>query len=387
MTISYEEALNRCLEAVRQGRDLADVIAALPERYTERLRQDATLAAQVGRYAATVPAPGVDARRLASTRMLSELNAARLARNAPAPSGGWAGFGLPRFTIAGFVLAAVLVGVSFLLTTSNGGDGIVEAATVEGVVVANGAGSLTVQTLSSLEEVTIPGDAELSDETGASLDLASIEVGQVVLIRGQRPPGGHVLAANVQRLLNGLPGWCTDAPARCRQIGVNLQQAQERCRANPQTCPMLQERVEPLIRQVGDIAALEELKQRCRESGEGNCQEFTALCRRHPDLCIAPNPPEPVIDRVDEARDRLQALQRLCDQRDTKACRQIAQICASHPVLCPEPPRPPITRPNAPIDRPAVEPTTSSRPQPTATTAAQRVAPTPSPVTDQRPTR
>jgi hypothetical protein len=168
---------------------------------------------------------------------------------------------------------------------------------------------------------------------------------------------------------------------------LNLQQAQERCRANPQTCPLLQERVEPLIRQAGDIAALEELKQRCREAGAGNCQEFIALCRLHPDLCFAPDPPGPVIDRLDEARDRLQALQRLCDKRDTKACRQIAQICASHPVLCPEPPRPPVTRPSAPIERPAVEPTTSSGPRPTPTTAAQRVAPTPSPVGDQRPTR
>ncbi len=263
----------------------------------------------------------------------------------------------------------MLVGASFLLSTSNGGDGTVEAATLEGVVIASGEGSLTVQTLDTLEEVTIPVGAQLSDETGAQLDLASIEVGQVVVVKGNRPPGGPVSAINVKRLLNGLPGWCTDAPARCRQIAQNLQEAQERCRANPQGCRILKERIDVLIAQVGDIAALEELKQRCREAGEASCQDFIALCRLQPDLCIAPDPPEPVFDRLDDARARLQALQRLCSQRDTKACRQIAQICASHPTLCPDAPR-------APVDRPAGEP---------APTATQRVSPTP--VSDQRPTR
>jgi hypothetical protein len=367
--ISYQEALSRCIEAVHNGRNLDEVIASLPGRYTQRLRQDAALTAAVRRYAASVSPPAETARRLASARMQAELSAVRAA--SPTPSGGfWAGFGLPRFAIAGVALAAVLVGVSFLLATSKGGDGTVEAATLEGVVLASGDGSLTVQTLDTLEEVTIPLDALLSDESGAQLDLASIEVGQVVVVHGNRPVGGPVSAIKVQRVLNGLPGWCTDAPARCRQIAQNLQQAQQRCRANPQTCPALQQRIDALISEVTDVAALEELKQRCRETGEDSCQDFTALCRIHPEICIAPDPPAPIIDRIEEARDRLQSMQRLCAQRDTKACRQVAQICAAHPALCPDAPR----RPAEPL---------APRPAPTST-----LQPSPAPSPDNgRPSR
>jgi hypothetical protein len=201
----------------------------------------------------------------------------------------------------------------------------------------------------------------------------------VVIIQGNRPRGGPVSAVNIKRLLNGLPGWCIDAPARCRQIAQNLQEAQKRCQSYPQECPALKERIDALIGEVGEVAALEELKQRCRESGNVSCQDFVSSCRLHPDLCIAPDPPGPVIDRLDEARDRLIALQRLCSDRDTKACRQIAQICAAHPVLCPDKPREP--------DRaPSIAPATP-RPAPTATPSTQRLAPIATPIKDTRPTR
>ena len=376
--ISYHEALSRCLDAVRQGRDLESVIATLPQRHAQRLRGDATLAQAMRRHAASIPAPSTDAQRQASARLFSELAATRVEQR-PAPSGSfWSGFGLPRFAIAGLLLAAVLLGASFLVTTNNAGD--VEAATLEGVVVATGADSLTIQTLDTLEEVTIPVDAQVSDETGATINPAAIEVGQVVLIHGKRQPGGLVKARQVERVLNGLSGWCSDNAQRCRKLAQGLATAQERCRTQPQACRVVQERFAQLIGQVTDVASLEELKQRCGEAGEPSCQDLISFCRLHTDLCIKPDPPAPVIDRLDEARDRLLVLKRLCDQRDTKACRQIAQICDSHPVLCPEAPKPPIdTRPaTAATARPSATPTSGDD---------KRVAPTATPVTDKRPSR
>jgi hypothetical protein len=364
--ISYHEALSRCLEAVRLGRDLESVITTLPQRHAQSLREDATLAQAVRRHAATLPAPSADAQRQASARLFSELAAARVERQPASTGNFWSGFGFPRFAIAGLLLAAVLVGASFFVYGNNAGD--VEAATLEGVVVASGADSLTIQTLDTLEQVTVPLDARVSDETGAKINAAAIEVGQVVLIHGNRKPGGPVKARQIERLLNGLSGWCSDNAPRCRQLAQGLETAQERCQSEPQACRVVQERFAQLIAQVTNVASLEELKQRCGESGEASCQDFIAFCRLHTDLCITPDPPAPVIDRIDEARDRLVALNRLCAQRDTKACRQIAQICDSHPVLCPDAPKPPVD----------IRPSVAATPRP---------APTATPKSDQRPGR
>ena len=366
--ISYQEALNRCLEAVREGRVLEDVIAGLPARYAERLREDAALAAEVRRNATAIPNPDPDAQRLAAARLGAELATARAARTAPRRV--MSGFGVQRFALAGLVVAAVLAVAAFMLLPSGDGDGTVEASTIEGVVVAGSEDSLTVQTLDRLEQITVPRDARLSDDSGAPLDIASIEAGQVVVVRGSRPPGGPLRAANVERLVNGLPGWCSDAPARCRQIARNLRDAQERCRNNPQACPALKERIEAVIDQVDGIANLEELKQRCREAGQDSCQDFVNLCRLRADLCVVPRPPGPIIERLEEARGRLTALQQLCAQRDTRACREVAAICTSHPPLCGE------AAPRVPGPRSAGDP-----PSP-------RLAPTPTPpALDQRPQR
>jgi hypothetical protein len=364
--ISYHEALSRCLDAVRHGGDLEGVIASLPARYAERLRNDAALIRAVRDLAATVPPPSADAERAAAARLRNELAGARSAARQPASGGGWfGGLRLPRYTLAAVTIAVLLIAGSFLLPASEVGD--VEAAVFEGVVVASGGDNLTVQTLSALEEVSIPGNAEISDESGATLDPASLEVGQVVLVRGNRE-AGVVRAANVERRLNGLPGWCTDDAPRCRQLAENLESARERCRAEPAACRFIGERVNELIEQAGEIVRLEELKQRCAEAGRELCQDFADFCREHANVCIQPGPPAP-INRLDEALERLRDLVDRCDNRDTAACRQISPICAEHPALCPAGEVPAPTRGRPSTDAP-------SRPGPAIT-----------PIGEQRPGR
>jgi hypothetical protein len=363
--LPYEEALNRCLEALREGRELEDVIASMPEGYAPRLRDDIALTLELRRRSAALPPPDGSAERMALARMQSELSGLRVSRLVAQQT--WRGrLALPRLALVGVFFAFVLAGAALLLLPSDGYDSTVEAATLEGVVVASGEGNLVVQTLDSLEEVTVPLDAQLADETGGELDLASIEVGHVVLVEGNRRDGGPVLAANVRRLLNGIPGWCTDAPARCRQIAQSLRQSWERCRDNARACRLLQDRVDALIEQAGTIAELEDLKQRCSDSELQSCQDIVSRCRVDPALCVASDPPRPALDRLEDARERLQALQRQCAQRDTSACRQVGQICAAHPVLCPgDSPRAPDSRPQA-------------------GTPAPRLAPSPTPAVDQR---
>ena len=331
----YHEALSRCLEAIAEGRDLDTVIAALPARHRDRLRRDATLAEAVRRHAATVPAPSAAAEANALSRLNAELSSVRASRETSTSRSGF--FGVPRFALPGLFLAALLVGVSFLLSYSD--EGVrVEAAEFEGVVVANGDGSLTVQTLDTLEEVMVPLEAQVLDENGTPLELGAIEAGEVVIVHGDRERGGPVRAFDVRRRLDGLPGWCDENAERCRRIAQNLKDAQARCESDTQVCRLLHDRAADLITRVTDVADLEDLRQRCLNAGGEECRDITSFCREHPDACTRDFPPGPVVDRLEDARDRLQQLDGACGERDTRACRNIAQLCAEHPVLCTDAP-------------------------------------------------
>jgi hypothetical protein len=377
--MGYHEALNRCLEAVAEGRDLEAVIASLPARHHDRLRADATLADALRSNASSVPPPSGTAEMNALSRLNAELRSARAEREVAASRRGGL-FGLPRFALAGVALAALLLGAAFIIAPNRDGGSTVEAAEFEGVVVANDDGSLTVQTLDTLEEVMVPLDAQVVDENGTVLGVGAIQAGEVVFVSGNRERGGPVLAHAVRRRLDGLPGWCDENADRCRQIAQNLEDAQERCRHDPEVCRLLHDRAADVIGRVADVIDLEDLKQRCQDAGGDQCRDITAFCRDHPDACM-PASPGPPIDRIDDARNRMQELDGMCSDRDTGACRRIAEICDQHPVLCaetPQPPRAPVT-----TDDPAPSPTPVA--SPTATSQDTRPEPTATPGFDQQP--
>jgi hypothetical protein len=365
----YHEALNRCLEAVAAGRDLEAVLARLPARHRERLRGDATLAAAVRGHAASFPAPAASAESDALSRLNAELASQRAERRtSPARGGGL--FGVPRFALAGLLLAALLLGAAFILGPNRGDNGTVEAADFEGVVVANAGDSLTVQTLSSLEEVMVPLDALVAEEDGAALELGAIEAGEVVHVRGNRQDGGPVRASDVRRRPDGLPGWCDENAERCRQIAQRLRDAQQRCQADPEVCRLLHDRVTDVIARVTDVADLQDLIARCRLSGGDGCRDIASFCRDHPDACVRDLPPGPAMDRMDDVREHLNELDTQCTDRDTQACRRIAQFCQQHPAACDDAPLPP-QRDTAPDSdaapaRPGTDeaPTTDQRPAP-----------------------
>jgi hypothetical protein len=286
--MQYHEALSRCLEAIAQGRDLESTIAEMPAGHRERLRQDATLSEALRHRSTVLPPPTPGAEANALSRLHAELSTQRAARESPAPRGF---FGLPRFALAGLALAALLIGAGLIIAPNQGDNGTVEAAEFEGVVVANSDGSLTVQTLDSLEEVTVPLGAAVLDQDGNELQLGAIEAGEVVFVRGNRD-GPLVRAQDIRRRLDGLPGWCDENGERCRQIAQNLRDAQARCESRPEACHFPHDRVSDLIARVTDVADLE------------------------------------------DARRRLHELEGLCNDRDTRACREIGSICEKHPFLC-----------------------------------------------------
>lgn len=335
--IRYEEALARCMDAVRGGAEVEAALAAVPERYHEQLRRELAFAARLARAAAGAPGPSDAAERLAAARLMAQLQAGRAAGAGGAPPAGGRGFfaAFPRFA---FLPLAVAVGGLALLALgvirpAGGGPGTAEAATLEGVVVDSSMDSITVQTLDSLEEVIVPAGAVVANQDGSRLDVAAIQAGEVVVVKGMRAQKGKLVAKSVERLVEGLQGWCRDRPLRCRELERKLRQAEQQCRQAPQACAAPVDGLPPVIKRAVDIAQLEDLKQRCRSAGQAACQDVVSYCRQNLDVCADSKPPA-FPDRPDDLRERVRILEQGCRDRDTLACRQLAQACARLPGVC-----------------------------------------------------
>lgn len=352
MTMRYEDALDAAITAVRNGEDIERVLAQTPE-HADALRDDLRLTAAVRNYARTV-APSAAARTDANQRLITTLQAERTHRSPSPPTGRGLGSGvLPRLALAAAVVLVAFVAFG-ALDRDNGPT--VEAATIEGVVLGNADGSLTVQTLNALEQVAVPADAAVSDATGASIELGRIEPGEVVVIQAQRR-GDSVVARQVARLVANIEAWCNDASDRCEVLTDRLRDLERGCEDKPVACRISVREINQLRMRAAESARLEGLKGRCRADGAFGCEELASFCREHPALCanVAPFIPSPSTD----IRERIRQLLQACQQGDASACRQLTQLCQDNAGICP----------NAPVRR---VPDTSSL-QPTSTPVARRV--------------
>ena len=344
----YEDALQQLLESVRAGEDPEVALERFPE-HAAALRDDMRLTSALAALATAVPAPPAMAREAASSRLLAELAATR-----PEQKPRWRPWSLSpaRYVLAAAVLALAVVGGGLLL---DGGGASVEASTIEGVVVENESGRLTVQTLDALESVEVPAGAPISDVAGASILLGGIEAGQVVVVDVHRR-GDAVIAQRVQRYVDSIEDWCTDESARCRLVSDGLREVHERCLQTPAACIVRLDGLESLRLRAEDSVALEELKQQCRGGDGEACRRIVRFCREHPVLCSLVPGDAPSIDRP-SLQNRLETLNHDCLQGNDSACRQLAEACNRLPAACP-----PDTAPS-----PNVPPRTDVRPAPIST--------------------
>jgi hypothetical protein len=303
------------------------------------------------------------------------------------------------------VLIAVL-GTGLVLDR---GGSTVEAATIEGVVLENAGGTLTVQTLDALESVQVPGDVVVSDVAGASIELGGIEVGQVVVIDLERR-GRDAIARRVQRFRESIEAWCSDNTERCRLLTAELDRAYVQCDRAPGACLVALDRLDRLRVRASDSAALEELRQACRDGRDGACRALVAFCREHPETCGGLMPQEPPLTDRPLVENRLRTLLAECNAGDEGACRQLAQHCIRFLDLCPadlvplpEPTRTNESRPSTagdahtpdpspasprPVDvaptpeRPAATPASELSDRPRATPVLEPSRPTETPVRD-----
>jgi hypothetical protein len=237
---------------------------------------------------------------------------------------------MPRLALAAAVVALAFIAFS-VVDSGNGSS--VEAATIEGVVLGNSDGALTVQTLDSLEEVTVPDNVAVSDASGGSINLQGINPGEVVLIQAQRRDGA-IVARRVERLVENIDTWCSDNSNRCETLSQQLQQAADQCSNRPIACRAVLQQIDQLRLRAADVARLESLKTRCRTGGANACQELANLCRDNTDICanlapvLPPSAPGAIRERL---RDGLDA----CRTGDAAECRELANFCQNNPGTCP----------------------------------------------------
>jgi hypothetical protein len=324
----YTDALAICIEALRRGATLEEALTRVPSRYHSQLRVELETVQSLQRVAAGVAEPANEGAKSASMRFRTELAELRAASEAKASAGHiWtparAG------AVAAVAIAVLAFGLFFGLRAE---DQTVEAATVEGVVVESTSGAMTLQTLDSLEQVTVPRSALISDG-GGPIDLASIEPGQVVLVKGNRIAQGTVAARTVDRIAAGLPAWCANQSDRCQQLEHRLQETKQHCEGAPR-CLVAKERLASLLERLGELAVLEELGRKCREL-PADCRDLVRFCRAHDGICGGSELPESSEQPAD-ARERLRSLAERCRQGEVDRCRQLGQACGNHPALCPE---------------------------------------------------
>lgn len=405
--MSYRDALERCLQAVRDGATIEDAIAGYP-REAGRLRADLRVAAAARRLAAELAGraeAGVPGARLALQRQLA---ARRLA--APVASGRTA-VPAPRLSFF-FQGAAALAAVVLLAAGALAGGlpgagslfgGSVEAATLEGIVLEADGTRLTLQTQDAVESVSVDAGASITDPSGASLAPDSIEAGQAVTIKGRRLADASFAARRI-RLdgLGGLQRWCSRFSDRCAEVERRLQPPPERCTVDPAACRRIEAQAEAIRIHLAAVARLDELTRRCRaEDDLAACRELLAFCHQHAAFCgdiVAWL--RSLEQRLAELRDRLRDLIAACREGKAAECLALRRLCEQHVDLCPDglpapaaapQPRPVTPREPAPSATPQRPPSTTApeRPRPTATKPPRDREPTPrpSPTPAVRPTR
>jgi hypothetical protein len=326
MRVAYEDALQQVLESLRAGESLAAAMERFPE-HAAALREDVRVSQALARLPSATPPPSASARNDAFRRMQAQLETERASTSKPWWSFGRLGF--PRYAVAAalLVVLAVIAGVALL---GRGGSTSVEAATIEGVVVDNSDGMLTVQTADALEQVSVAPDTQVSDTDGAPADLSGIEAGQVVVVDVQRT-GREVVAKRIQRRIETLEAWCSDNSARCQAVLSGLEKAQAACERSTVACLVAASRIEQVRSRMVDASKLNDLRKDCQDRVDGRCREFVAFCRAHLALCG----PTTSQDTGQPARARIVGLLRSCLAGDGSSCTQVAGACEQYPNLCP----------------------------------------------------
>ncbi|MPZ47919.1 MAG: hypothetical protein GEU75_01145 [Dehalococcoidia bacterium] len=381
MKIDYEDAFEESLAALRQGATIDAAVSRHPE-HAARLREDLALVAASQELHDSLPEPAGDRALARLQRDLGTARAGRLAQAPPRRIAFWRSL-FPAAALAGSIALVAFIALGFF--GGAGGPDEAAAAMLEGIVLENVDGRLTLQTADGIEAVTIASDAAAQDDTGSPLDTSAIEAGQMLLVRGERLAAGGVLAARLElRAEAATRRWCAENPIVCREVDRLLRQYADRCQDGAPACERIRRRIQDLTQDLPQITLLEEIRNRCEQADNAACVDLRDFCDRQPGICEAAR--DGIIKRAaDGDVQRLRALSQSCLAGEALACRQLRQACQDQGLACPTPV---IERPTStpPTTRPLLQPT-PSRPAtgaPTTTPPSRLAQPSPTPTIPTR---
>jgi hypothetical protein len=288
--INYKDALEDCLSVMRSGGDLQSAVAGYPQ-YEDSLRDDVRLAYAL-RRAATRVVPPEGAEMRAAMRLTNALREARAAAQPARRSSGFgwlAGALRPMAVVGVAVVALVVFGLGASGTVSNPLGGAKSAeASVEGVVVENRGGTLTLETAQGLTKVDLNQKPTIQDDAAKLLTISDIEAGQVVRIQAQKTAQGALIAKQVDRkAVTALKDWCSENGDACQQVAPRLENLTTQCRPGDSQCQRIQQSVTDLQKGLKELTQrIIDLKNRCVDSREqGSCRQLMQVCKDHPILC------------------------------------------------------------------------------------------------------
>lgn len=276
----YADVLEECLAALRRGEDTTPLLAANPA-FAEQLRLDIAAAGVARRLSAELPEPTPAARQL----FRSNLNAQRAAVAARRPRFGWFGLKSPVLALAGGAVVALVVALAVggVLIPADTAE-----ASIEGVLVENDGNLLTLQTEDGLQSVALDESGTVSSETGAPVDLASLEPGQLLRVQAKRKGPGALLARRIELRASGeLTVWCERFSDPCLQLEKTISERASECVRDAPICQSIRTRLQILRTQNAARMRLSDLQSRCESGVEGACREVQQLCQSNKPACAS----------------------------------------------------------------------------------------------------
>jgi len=277
--VKYEDLLEDCLAAIRRGEEPERLIAAHPG-HAAQLRLDLATAGSVRGVVRELPAPS-DAR--ARQRLRADLAAQR-----EAVAGRRSFFGrlrlMPAPALAVIAVAVIALVATLAVVTMPGNTA---EASIEGVVIENDGATLTLQTESGVQSIGLDEAGSVSNQSGASVTLESLEPGQLLRVRGKERDDGELLARRIElRNTEELPVWCERFADVCAQLEKVIAERVAECLRDGPSCEGLRSRYELLRERVNFVERLRDLRDRCESGTAPACREVQQTCESGRPVCV-----------------------------------------------------------------------------------------------------